>query len=346
MAAAPNWRRLSGILAAVCRRLLGMALTMAAVSLLVFLVLELNVEGVATKVLGQFSTAGQRHAWLLQHGYFDPLPLRYGRWVLDFVTGRWGLSTYYHADVLQLVTPRLAASGLLMGAALLVIVPLALGLGVLAGMREGSPLDRGVSVLAIVTTSFPEFATAVFLSAIFVFWLGWLPGVSTLAGGATLKEFVLPVAVLALSSTGYIARMTRASMAEAMGQPYVRTALLKGASLRRIVFGHALRNALGAPVTVIMLQIPWLLSGVIVVEVFFAYPGFGTLLYQAAVNSDVYLIEACAMVGVIAVVASQVLSDLINAWLDPRLLAAARHGPVVAAPAVDLSAPERRVAGL
>jgi peptide/nickel transport system permease protein len=340
------WPGFSRIATAVGRRLLGIALTMAAVSLLVFLVLETDIDGVAVKVLGQFSTADQRHAWLLQHGYFAPFPIRYGRWVLDFVSGRWGVSTYYHADVLQLVAPRLAASGLLMGAALLVIVPLALTLGVLAGMREGSPLDRSISVLAIVTTSFPEFATAVFLSAIFVFWLRWLPGVSTLAGGAAVKEFILPVAVLALSSTGYIARMTRASMAETMDQPYVRTALLKGASLSRIVMGHALRNALGAPVTVIVLQIPWLLSGVIVVEVFFAYPGFGTLLYQAAVNADVYLIEACAMVGVIAVVLSQLVSDLINAWLDPRLINDSAATSGAAAPAVELTAPERRAAGL
>jgi len=209
-----------------------------------------------------------------------------------------------------------------MGATLAVTIPVALGLGILAGIRQGSSVDRGVSVLAIVTTSIPEFASAVFLSAIFVFGLGWLPGVSTLSSGVTIKELVLPVTVLTLSSAGYIARMTRASMVEVMASPYVRTARLKGASTVRIVFAHALRNALGAPVTVIMLQIPWLLSGVIVVEVFFAYPGFGTLLYQASVNSDIYLIEACAMIGVVAVVVSQLISDVINTWLNPRLVRA------------------------
>ncbi len=312
------------LLSGLGRRLGAMALTMLTVSLLVFLVLEVNVDDVAAKVLGQFSTADQRHAWLLQNGYFDPLPLRYGRWLWGFVTGHWGISTYYHADVRDLILPRLAATGVLMGATLGATIPIALGLGVLAGVRQGSALDRGVSVLAIVTTSIPEFASAVFLSAIFVFWLGWLPGVSTLSAGVTIKELVLPVAVLTLSSAGYIARMTRASMVEVMASPYVRTARLKGASTVRIVFAHALRNALGAPVTVIMLQIPWLLSGVIVVEVFFAYPGFGTLLYQASVNSDIYLIEACAMIGVVAVVVSQLVSDMINAWLNPRLVKAVR----------------------
>jgi len=304
-----------------------MALTMLAVSLLVFLALEVNGESVAVKVLGQFSTGDQRHLWLAQNGYFDPLPLRYGRWLWGFLQGRWGVSTYYHADVRSLIAPRLAASAVLMAAALAVIVPLALALGVLAGIRQGSPVDRVVSVVAILTTSLPEFASAVFLSAIFVFGLGWAPGVSTLADGFSLRELALPVAVLALSSTGYIARITRASMVEAMASPSVRTARLKGAGPARIVLGHALRNALGAPVTVILLQIPWLLSGVIVVEVFFAYPGFGTLLYVASLNSDIYLIEACSMIGVIAVVSSQLLSDLINAALNPRLATERRALP-------------------
>jgi len=152
-----------------------------------------------------------------------------------------------------------------------------------------------------------------------VFKFALLPGVSTLTSGPNLRELALPTLVLAISASGYISRMTRASVAEVMHSPYVRTARLKGASLSRIIRGHVLRNAMVTPVTVIMLHIPWLLSGVIVVEVFFAYPGFGTLLYQASINSDIYLIEACAMVGVVVVVASQILSDLICGWLNPRL---------------------------
>ena len=148
-----------------------------------------------------------------------------------------------------------------------------------------------------------------------------------MAAGFSLKEMVLPVSVLALASSGYIARMTRASMAEVMAQPYIRTARLKGASPVQIILRHALRNALITPVTVIMLQIPWILSGVIVVEVFFAYRGFGTLLYQASLNADVYLVEACAMVSVLVVVLTQMAADLIYVRLDPRLSAAAGRRP-------------------
>jgi peptide/nickel transport system permease protein len=301
------------------RKFLGLLLTMFAVSFLVFLILEVNVGEVAAKVLGQFSTADQRQAWLRENGYTAPFLLRYVHWLGEFVRGHWGVSTYYREDILSLILPRLAASGTLAGAALLVLVPLGLVLGIVSGMREGSYLDRSISVLAILTTSIPEFASAVFLTAIFVFWLHWLPGVSTMASGFEWRELVLPVSVLALYSTGYIARMTRASMAEVMASQYIRTARLKGASLSRIILRHALRNALITPVTVVMLQIPWLLSGVIVVEVFFAYQGFGTLLYQAALNSDIYLIEACTMVSVVVVVLTQIISDFLYACLNPRM---------------------------
>lgn len=303
----------------IVRKLGGAAAAMLTVSFLVYLALEVNVEDVAVKVLGQFSTEAQRAAWLTANGYDDPFLIRYGRWLWSFVTGNWGDSTYYRAPVIDLVPDRLAASGLLAGGALLVMVPVGLLAGILAGMRPGSLIDRAVSLLSIVTTSIPDFASAVFLSAVFVFWLNWLPGASTMLSGFSLSEMVLPVLVLAFYSTGYLARVTRASMVEVMGTHYVRTARLKGASPARIVWRHALRNALITPVTVIMLQLPWLLSGVIVVEVFYAYKGFGTLLYDAALNSDIRLVEACAMVSVLVVVATQILSDIAYGWLNPRV---------------------------
>lgn len=293
--------------------------TMLAVSFLIFLALEVNVEDVAVKVLGQYSTVEQRTAWLAQNGYNDPFLLRYVRWLGHFVAGDWGTSTFFRAPVVDMVLPRLVASAILAGGALLVIVVFGLGLGVLAGMRPGSLLDRVISVFSVVTTSIPDFASAVFLSGIFVFWLGLLPGASTMISGFSLAELVLPVSVLGLYSMGYLARVTRASMADVMNTHYIRTARLKGASMNRIVLRHALRNALITPVTVIMLQLPWLLSGVIVVEVFYAYKGFGTLLYDAALNQDIYLIEACAMISVLVVVLSQILSDLIYGWLNPRI---------------------------
>ncbi|WP_392338053.1 ABC transporter permease, partial [Loktanella salsilacus] len=229
--------------------------TMMAVSFLIFIALEVNVEDVAVKVLGQYSTNEQRAAWLLQNGYDDPFLVRYLRWLVDFATGNWGTSTYFRAPVIDMILPRLGASAILAGGALLVIIVFGLGLGVLAGMRPGSVLDRVISVISVITTSIPDFASAVFLSAIFVFWLGWLPGASTMISGFALKEIILPISVLGLYSMGYLARVTRASMVDVMSTHYIRTARLKGAGMPRIVLHHALRNALITPVTVIMLQL-------------------------------------------------------------------------------------------
>ena len=291
---------------------------MLAVSFLVYLVLEHNVADVAVKVLGQFSTGEQRAQWLHENGYDAPFLQRYLVWLGHFATGRWGSSTHFREDVIVLLPPALRQTGILAGLTFAVMLPLSFSLGIAAGVREGSLADRIISFTAVFSTSVPEFASAVFLSAMFVFWLGVLPGASTMTSGFAWREIVLPVMVLVLYDFGYVARIVRASMAEVMTQPYVRTALMKGASPARIIFRHALRNALVAPITVVMLQIPWLLSGVIVVEVFFAYKGFGTLLYQACLNSDVALIEACAMVSVIVIVTTQLVADLLYAVVNPR----------------------------
>jgi peptide/nickel transport system permease protein len=303
----------------ILRRFGQMILTMIVVSMLLFLLLEVNSGSVAIKVLGPYSSEEQRNIWLEAHGYFDPLPVRYGRWLGNFVIGDFGESVRFKTPVGEVMWPRLASTGILALATLLVVVPLSLALGVFAGMREGSKLDRTISVASIVTTSVPEFASAVLLSAIFVFWLDILPGTSGMADGFDLVQLALPVMVLVLYDFGYVARMTRASMAEVMMTHYIRTAVLKGLPYRTVIMRHALRNALIAPFTVIMLQINWLLSGVIVVEFFFAYKGFGAVLLEASLNQDIYLIEACAMVAVFVAVGTQALADLGYTYLNPRI---------------------------
>jgi peptide/nickel transport system permease protein len=140
-----------------------------------------------------------------------------------------------------------------------------------------------------------------------------------MTGGFNPVELILPVMVLVLYDFGYVARMTRASMAEVMTSQYIRTAILKGLPHRTVIMRHALRNALIAPFTVIVLQLNWLLSGVIVVEVFFAYRGFGKLLYDAATFGDIYLIEACTLVAVFVAVLSQFISDVGYTLLNPRI---------------------------
>jgi peptide/nickel transport system permease protein len=301
------------------KRLGHLVFTMLVVSILVFLVLELDPGSVAQKVLGPYSNMEQRNLWMEANGYNEPLLVRYASWLGGFITGDFGMSTRFKVPVADILGPRLANTGLLALFVLAVMVPLALILGVLAGMNEGSTRDRSISVLSIATTSVPEFASGVFLVGIFVLWLGWLPGVSNMASGFEFRQMVLPVAALVLYGFGYIARMTRASMAEVMQTHYIRTAVLKGVPRHQVIMKHALRNALIAPFTVIMLQINWLLSGVIVVEYLFAYKGFGSLLLEAALNQDIFVIEACAMVAVFVAVATQTLADIGYMYLNPRI---------------------------
>ena len=296
-----------------------MLLTMFAVSIILFLLLEINIESVAIKVLGPYSLEAQRLIWLENNGYNEPLVIRYFIWLGNFLTGDFGTSTIYKIPVSEILWPRLWNTTILAFWVFVFLIPVSLVLGILSGMREGSKLDRSISVISILTTSVPEFASTVFFSGVFVFSLQWLPGTSSMFDGFDWKQLILPVLVLLVYDFGYVTRMTRASMAEVMTTHYIRTAILKGLPYRQVILKHALRNALIAPFTVLMLQINWLLSGVIVVEFFYAYKGFGALLLQAALRQDVFLIEACTMVAVFVVVLTQVFSDIAYTLLNPRI---------------------------
>src|SRR5690606_10230110 len=203
--------------------------------------------------------------------------------------GEFGCSTKFKATVEAKLWPALGATGILMFWVMVTMVPIALLIGILAGMREGSRTDRTLSVASITTTATPEYVSGVIFTVIFASWLGWLNGsaASATRQGVSFYNFTLPVMTMAIYGIGYIARMTRASMVEVMTQQYIRTARLKGLSFSAVVVKHALRNALIAPFTVIMLQFPWLLTGVVVVEIMFRYQGFGYTLVEAASNNDI-----------------------------------------------------------
>jgi peptide/nickel transport system permease protein len=222
----------------------------------------------------------------------------------------------------NVIWTRLANTGLLATIAFSLIVPLSVLLGISAGMREGSRLDRTISVASIVTTSVPEFASGAFWVAIFATWLGLLPGTSPLESSANWsipQQLVMPVMVMVLYDLGYVVRMVRASMVEVMTRPYIRTAVLKGMPYRDVIMKHALRNAMIAPFTVILLQINFLISGVVVTELVFAYPGFGRLILEASLFGDVATIEAATLITVAIAVTTQFIGDLGYVLLDPRV---------------------------
>lgn len=304
------------------RRLGFLLITLLATSFLVFAISEFAPSDVATKILGPYATADQVARLTEEMGLNRPMPVRYLDWLGGVLSGELGTSTLFKQPVNEVLWGRLANTGLLAGIAFALIVPLSLVLGVVAGMREASLRDRSISVASIIATSVPEFASGVFLASVFAVWLGWLPGTSPLSLGgdwSLAQQLVLPVAVMVLYDLGYVVRMVRASMVEVMRAPYIRTAVLKGLTRSEVIFRHALRNALIAPFTVILLQINYLITGVVVVEAVFAYPGFGRMMLDAALAQDIALIEAGALVAVVIAVGTQIAGDIGYMLLNPRI---------------------------
>jgi peptide/nickel transport system permease protein len=304
------------------KQLVNMLLTLFAVSFLVFMLNEWAPGDVASKLLGPFATQDQVDKLNTEMGLDRPVIIRYFEYMGNALTGDFGRSLVYRQPVADVLADRLGATLQLALISFAVIVPFSVALGVLAGMRESSLTDRAISIFAYICASIPEFAMSVFLIAIFVVGLGWLPGTSPMradSGWPIWTQFVLPVLVVTFYDAGYLISMIRSSMVDVMRQPYIRTAALKGMSFRLVVSKHALRNALITPFTVIMLQLNYLVSGLVVVETIFAYPGFGRLMLEAALAKDIAVVEAGALIAVAVTMLTQLFGDLGYMRLDPRI---------------------------
>ncbi|MCP5096361.1 MAG: ABC transporter permease [Chloroflexi bacterium] len=234
-----------------------------------------------------------------------------------------GVSFLTRRPVAETLIRRLINTGYLAGIAFLIVMPLALVLGLLAGLNEGKMFDRVASIGSLIATATPEFASGVFLILIFATWLKWVPGAVVVTSDSAIFEnpemLVLPVLTLTLIELGYILRITRASMVEVMRTNYIRTAVLKGLPRSRIVMKHAIRNALMAPITIIMLHVNWLMGGIVIVETLFGFPGLGRYILEAALFKDVFAVEASAMLLVVIAVGTQLLADIIYTYLNPRI---------------------------
>jgi len=306
----------------LAKHLVFLALTMLVVSFLVFAVNEFSPGDVARKELGQFATQEQVDLLTARLGLDRPLLTRYVEYLGRLATGDLGQSLRFKVPVKDILWDRLKNTAILAGICFALIVPLSMLLGIVAGKREASRLDRGILLFSTLAASVPEFAMGVFLASIFVVWLHWLPGTSTLVAGggwSITAQFVLPVAVVVLYDMGYVVNMVRASMVEVMQRAYIRTAVLKGLTARRVILRHAVRNAMINPVTIIFLQLTYLISGLVVVETIFAYPGFGRMMLEAALFKDIAVLEVGALVSVFVAVMTQILADLAYMTLDPRI---------------------------
>lgn len=250
-------------------------------------------------------------------------PVEYIPLTKGLLRGDMGLSLRYKRPVAEVIARRFTNSLILASLAFSFSIPIAIVLGLIAGLNEGKLVDRVISLSGLVTAASPDFATGLLLIIIFALWLKILPGAAVFLNESAILEnprlLVLPVLTASLVEIGYVLRITRASVVEVMNSAYVRTAILKGLTQRQVIVRHVFRNALMAPITVIMLHVNWFIGGLVVVESVFGFPGLGNFILNAALYKDVYAIEAGAMVLITLAVGTQLVADVIYSLINPRI---------------------------
>ncbi len=305
------------------RRLGFLTLTLIITSLIVFLVTQLLPGDVARVILGREASDTAVAALREELGLDRPLPVQYVAWLGDFITGDWGTSYSTGQPIRALVMQRLSNSLMLGGLALLIAVPLSVALGVVAGLNEDKPLDTVISIGSLSVVGLPEFVTGLLLIQLFAFRWRLLPANSSIREGVSFFEalpmLVLPAITATLVLLAYVSRLTRAGVIEELKQEYVRTATLKGLPRRTVVWRHVLRNALLPTITVVAISFGWLISGLIVIENVFNYPGLGRLLTFAIDRRDLPMLQAITLVTVLIFALSNLVADLLYAYLNPRI---------------------------
>ncbi|HEX3861563.1 MAG TPA: ABC transporter permease [Stellaceae bacterium] len=265
------------------------------------------------------------------YGIDQPLISRYLAWAGQALSGDLGYSRLFAVPVWAALLPRLGNSLLLMGTSLVLAFALALGLGIVAARRPNSRLDAAINLFCFAAISVPTFWLALVLILVFAAGLGWLPasgiatnGVATsdMAAGEVadrLRHLILPVATLTLANLGGYTRYIRAAMREALAQDHIRTARAKGAGEGRVILHHALRNALLPVTTILALSFGGLVSGALVTETMFAYPGMGKLIFDAVMGNDYNLALAALLLAAVTTMLANLAADLAYGWLDPRV---------------------------
>jgi len=258
------------------------------------------------------------------YGVDKPLLERYLAWAQAALSGDLGYSRLFSAPVAATLLPRLLNSLVLLGSSFVIAFLVSLGLGIAAARRPGSRFDAAVNFAAFAGVSLPTFWLALILILVFAQGLGWLPASGMTGAGNgdaadRLRHLVLPVATLTIASIGGYTRYVRASMRDALGQDHIRTARAKGASEARIVWRHALRGALVPIATILALSFGSLVSGALVTEEMFAYPGMGKLIFDAVMGNDYNLALAALLLATAVTMLANLGADLAYAWLDPRV---------------------------
>jgi len=308
----------------VARRTLSIALVLVLISLIVFVAIHVLPGSAATLILGEYATAESLRALERDMGLDRPFALQYAAWMGGVVTGDWGYSLAMKQPVTAIVGLRLRNSAWLAGFALVAVALVAIPLGTLAALRRGRWLDLAILTGSYIGISVPEFVTGMVLILVLAgptLHLFPTGDYAPMAAGLRtwLSHLVLPALTLTLVLLAHVLRQTRSGLVEVLQSAYVRTARLKGATERRVVGRHALRNGLLPAVTVIALDLGYLMGGIVVVEEVFAYPGMGRLILYAIQNRDVPLLQVSILIVAATYAFANFAADLAYAWLDPRI---------------------------
>lgn len=315
---------MNSLLKLILQRLALGLLSLFAVSVIIFLAVGMLPGDIAQAMLGQSATPETVAAFRAQLGLDLPPFTRFAQWLLRLLHGDLGASLANQRPIAELIGARLGNTLSLAALAALVSVPTALVLGMLAALYRNSWFDRLLNTTALSAVSFPEFFVAYLLILVFSVKLGWFPSLSNLAPDASfatiLKRSVLPVATLSLVVIAQMMRMTRASLINLLASPYIEMARLKGIRPSRIIWRHALPNALAPIVNVVALNLAYLVVGVVVVEVVFVYPGLGQLLVDSVSKRDIPVVQACSLIFAATYILLNTSADVLSIASNPRLM--------------------------
>ncbi len=305
-------------------RRIGLALiTLVLLSMLVFAGTQMLPGNVGRRVLGPFATQEAVEALNERLGTDRPVLVQYGDWVGSAVQGDLGFSISFSRPVREMLGRALWNSAKLAAVAFVIVVPLSILGGVVAGLRRGKLTDRVISIGGLSATVIPEFVSGIVLIIVFAIVLDWFPSTATAPADSgfftQLHHLILPAIPLVLVLFGYIARITRAGVIESLDSDYARTATLKGLPRHRVIRRDVLRNALLPTIAVVASQIGYLIGGLVVVEVLFGYQGIGRLTFDAAQKADFPLLAGAVLVIGLAFQVSMLLADIAYSWLNPRI---------------------------
>lgn len=299
----------------ILRRLLQSALILVGISLVTFALLYLLPADPARQIAGRSATAQTVENIREQLGLNLPFYEQYARYFWGLIHGDLGRSYLQKTEVSTLIAARLPASLLLMAGAITCELILGLSMGLIAALKRGSTLDQSLMVISFVGVSAPQFVIGILMLYVFAVQLGWFP----IGGYGTFKHLVLPSITMGFLGAGWYARMMRSSMIDVLRQDYVRTARAKGLTRIEVLFGHALPNAILPVIAMIGIDVGLFMSGIVVVESVFGWPGIGQLAWQAIQRVDIPIIMGVTLVSACAIVVGNLIADLIVPLIDPRI---------------------------